>query len=78
MGLSIGLAGAEGRQAMEGNFQKVLDACKRHSVVPGIFVSAGDVEQRVKQGFRFIAFGDDGLGTGAAATLTNGRAAAKR
>ena len=86
MGLSIGLGGAAGRQAMEANIQKVLDACKRRNVVPGIFAGASagagpgtsDVEQRVKQGFRFIAFGDDGLGTNASNVLRLGRMAAKR
>ena len=86
MGLSIGLPADEGRRAMEANIQKVLDACKRHNVVPGIFAGASegaaagasDIEQRVKQGFRFIAFGDDGLGVNAANTLKLGRSAAKR
>lgn len=78
LGLSIGLPGAEGRQAMEAAIQKVLDACKRRNVVPGIFVNAGDVEQRVKQGFRFLVFGDDGLATGAANTLSRGREATRK
>jgi 4-hydroxy-2-oxoheptanedioate aldolase len=86
MGLSIGLPADAGRRAMEAAIQKVLDACKRHNVVPGIFAGpsegaaagASDVELRVKQGFRFIAFGDDGLGVNASNILKLGRTAAKR
>lgn len=78
LGLSIGLPGAEGRQAMEAAIQKVLDACRSRNVIPGIFVNANDVEQRVKQGFRFIVFGDDGLATGAATTLARGREAIRK
>jgi 4-hydroxy-2-oxoheptanedioate aldolase len=86
MSLSIGLGGEEGRRALEANIQKVLDACRRHNVVPGIFAGpsdgaapgASDVERRVKQGFRLIAFNDDGVGVTAATTLRLGRGAAGR
>ena len=79
LSISIGVEGAEGQRLLEESIQRVLDACKRHNVVSGIFVGADNVEQRVNQGFQFIVFGEDsGLGAGASDALSRGRAVAGR
>lgn len=56
----------------------VVDACRRHGVVPGIHATAALAEQRLEQGFRLITVSSDlaSVRTGAAADLACARAAA--
>ncbi len=59
--------------------QKVLAACKKHNVICGGLADAGDIAQRVKEGWKYIDVGRThaGLGSGTAAALKAGQAANK-
>ncbi|HEY7948793.1 MAG TPA: aldolase/citrate lyase family protein [Acidimicrobiales bacterium] len=54
---------------------KVVDACRRHGVVPGIAGNAVTAVTRLEQGFRFVEVASDAglLGLGAAAALARVR-----
>ena len=56
----------------------VVDACRRHGVVPGIHATAALAAQRLEQGFRLITVSSDlaSVRTGAATDLALARAAA--
>ncbi len=59
---SLGRAGELTHPAMTDALQKILDACKRHNVPPGLHVVSmdpDDVKRRIDQGYRFIACGLD-------------------
>jgi 2-dehydro-3-deoxyglucarate aldolase len=61
---SMNLAGQLDHPAVLEAQQKILAACGRHKVAPGIHVvptDAGEVRRRISQGFRFIACGLDTL-----------------
>lgn len=64
---------------VEAAIQTVLAACLEHDVPCAITTNAGNVQQRIDQGFRFVTVGiDSGLSTGAANALRLGREAAGR
>ena len=59
---------------VEQAIQTVLAACLEHDVPCAITTNAGNVQQRIDQGFRFVTVGiDSGLSTGAANALRLGR-----
>ncbi|MCX7006336.1 MAG: aldolase/citrate lyase family protein [Kiritimatiellaeota bacterium] len=61
---SMNLAGQLDHPAVQEAQQRILAACSRHHVAPGIHVvplDAGEVRRRIAQGFRFIACGLDTL-----------------
>jgi len=80
LGLSLGGTGAEGQAALEAAVQRVLAATKARNIPIGITTSAGNVEERIRQGFNFVtvAFGDGGITPATANALQRGRAAAGR
>ncbi len=59
---SMNLAGQLDHPAVQEAQQKILAACRRHGVAPGVHVvplDAGEVHRRLTEGFRFIACGLD-------------------
>jgi len=80
LGLSMGGSGAEGQAALEEAVQRVLRAAKARNLPIGITTSAGNVAERVRQGFNFVTvgFGDGGITPATATALERGRAAAGR
>lgn len=80
LGLSMGGSGAEGQAALEEAVQRVLRACKARNLPIGITTSAGNVEERVRQGFNFVTvgFGDGGITPATATALQRGKVAAGR
>jgi 2-dehydro-3-deoxyglucarate aldolase len=61
---SMGLAGQLSHPDVLAAQETILDACRRRQVAAGIHVvpvDAGEVRQRIQQGFRFIACGIDTL-----------------
>ena len=61
---SMGLAGQSQHPDVLAAQETVLDACRRRRIAAGIDlvpVDAGEVRQRIQQGFRFIACGIDTL-----------------
>ncbi len=60
MSQSMGIPGKTDDPMVEAAAQKMLDACKRHGKIAGIFTSnAEDAEKRIKQGFRYMPVGVD-------------------
>lgn len=80
LGLSMGVSGAEGQAELEAAIQTVLRAAKLRNIPIGITTGAGNIEQRLREGFNFVtvAFGDGGLTPAGTTTLQRGRAAAGR
>ncbi|MBV25052.1 MAG: aldolase [Gemmatimonadetes bacterium] len=64
---------------VEDAIQRVLAACLAQGVPCAITTSAGSVERRLNEGFRFVTVGfDGGISAGVATALERGRAAAGR
>lgn len=64
---------------VEAAIQTVLSACIKHDVPCAITTNARSVEQRIKEGFRFVTVGlDGGLSTATQETLNKGRNAGGR
>lgn len=59
--LSVSMGLPMGSPALAESFQRVLRACERHHVVPGVMTSAGSVKTHLDMGFRFLLGGIDGL-----------------
>jgi 4-hydroxy-2-oxoheptanedioate aldolase len=59
--LSYSLGVADGAPEHEEAIQVALAGCKRHNVPCAITVDAGDVVQRLKEGFRVVSLGSGGL-----------------
>lgn len=80
LGLSMGVSGAEGQVELEAAIQTVLRAAKVRNIPIGITTGAGNIDQRLREGFNFVtvAFGDGGLTPAGTTTLQRGRAAAGR
>lgn len=64
---------------MEVALQTALRACKAHNVVCGAIINAGNIAQRIKEGWRYLDIGraNGGLATSVDAALKAGRAIAK-
>ena len=58
--------------------ERVIDACRRHDVVPGIAGNAETAPKRLEQGFRFVEVASDAglLGVGAGNALERARPSA--
>jgi len=79
LSLSYGLPGNS--PEVEAGIQTVLAACKRHNVRCGLTTSAGNVAQRLQQGFDFVTIswgGDAGISGAASNALEVARQAAGR
>ncbi|MEX2132450.1 MAG: aldolase/citrate lyase family protein [Pseudohongiellaceae bacterium] len=64
---------------VEAAIQTVLASCLVHDIPCAITTTQGSVEQRIREGFRFVTVGaDGGLSTGTANALRLGREAADR
>lgn len=58
---SMGLIGQLDHPAMQTAMSKVVDACSRHNVVPGIMTGPGLMEKHIDLGFRFLLGGIDSM-----------------
>jgi 2-dehydro-3-deoxyglucarate aldolase len=59
---SMGITGQFGHPDMMAARRKILEACKRHRVVPGIHVvspNPQEVKQRIQEGYRLLAYSLD-------------------
>ena len=75
----LGFPGNREAPEVEEAFQRVLRACLDHNIPVGLTTNASTVEERIRQGFRFVTVGGDGgINTGGADALQRGRAAAGR
>ncbi len=65
-------------QSFTGALERVLDACRRHDVVPGIAGNATTAPKRLRQGFRLVEVASDAglLGLGAGNALAQVRPSA--
>ncbi|MGI6160638.1 MAG: HpcH/HpaI aldolase family protein [Christensenellales bacterium] len=61
LSLSMGIMGDMNHPDMHKAFVKVLDACKRHNVTPGIMTSPGMIQKHAEMGFRFLLGGVDSM-----------------
>lgn len=52
-------AGTEHAETFDAALERIVDACNRHDVVPGIHASSALAEARHRQGFRMITVGFD-------------------
>jgi 4-hydroxy-2-oxoheptanedioate aldolase len=74
LAFSLGLP--DGHPEVETYVAQILAACARRNIPCGLFAGAGDVEERIRQGFRLLALGSDtGLSAGVSAALEAGRRA---
>ena len=75
--LPASLGVSPGAPEVEAAAQKVLVACKKHNVICGGLANASDIEQKVKEGWKYIDVGRTGAGlaTGTAAALKAGQSA---
>lgn len=78
LAISLGLdpSGNDGRAVFDDALAAVVDACRRHGVVPGIHSDAATAPRRRDQGFRMITVAADigVLGTAMAGALSGARA----
>lgn len=75
----MGYGDSPGAPQVEQAIQTVLRSCLRHDVPCAITTSAGDVEERLEQGFRMVTVGvDGGISAGTSRALELGRDAAGR
>ncbi|MCQ6274786.1 hypothetical protein JMM81_07355 [Bacillus sp. V3B] len=57
---SMGLQGQLDHPEVQKSYQKVIDACEKHNVIPGIMTWAEGMEQHLNMGFKFLLGGIDG------------------
>ncbi len=69
--LSMGLYGQTNHPEVLKSYERVVDACKKNNVVPGILTGTGGIKQHLDIGFRFLLGGIDSniLYTGAKAIV---------
>ncbi|WP_077211767.1 HpcH/HpaI aldolase family protein [Bacillus dakarensis] len=58
---SMGIMGKINHPDMVKAIQKVLEACSRHQVVPGIMTGPGLMQKHIEMGFKFLLGGSDAL-----------------
>jgi 4-hydroxy-2-oxoheptanedioate aldolase len=77
LSVTMGLAPAPDQpdQSFTHALLRVVDACRRHDVVPGIAGNAQTAVKRLEQGFRLVEVASDAglLGVGAGAALAHVR-----
>ena len=61
LGITMGLGptGSDGNEQFDSALAAVVDACRRHNVVPGIHGTAALAARRREQGFRMITVSND-------------------
>lgn len=75
----MGYGDNPGAPEVEEAIQSVLEICLRHDVPCGLTTAPGNIEERTRQGFRFVTVGGDGgITPSTAEALERGRAAAGR
>lgn len=57
---SMGLQGLMNHPDVLNSFKKVVEACERHNVIPGIMTWKDGIEQHLNMGFKFLLGGMDG------------------
>lgn len=70
LSVSLGLApyGNDGNPVFDDALATIVDACRRHGVVPGVHSTGALTPRRREQGFRMITVTSDGLATRAGYT----------
>ncbi len=75
----MGFGDQTGHPDVEEAIQTVLASCLAHNVPCGLTTGAGNVEERIRQGFRFVTVGGaGGITPGTAEALSRGMSAAGR
>lgn len=75
----MGYGDQTGHPDVEAAIQTVLASCLAHNVPCGLTTGAGNVEERIRQGFRFVTVGGaGGITPGTAEALSRGMSAAGR
>ncbi len=75
----MGYGDNTGHPDVEAAIQTVLASCLAHNIPCGLTTGAGNVEQRISQGFRFVTVGGaGGITPGTAEALNRGMSAAGR
>lgn len=59
LSMSMGLPGQMNHPDVQEKCRKVVDACNRHHVVPGIMTWAGGIQQHLDMGFKLLIGGID-------------------
>ncbi len=81
LAMSMGLPGQSGHPEVEANIQRVLEICLELDMPCGLTTNAGNIAERIEQGFRFPTvgyWGDAGIGGGTAEALRRAREASGR
>lgn len=81
LSISYGVPGQRGHPEVAAAIDKVLAVCKRRNIPCGLTTGAGDVEDYVRQGYRFLTVGywnDAGISGGVAQALELARRASGR
>ncbi len=60
MSASMGLTGQINHPDVQESCRKVVYACKKHGVIPGIMTWSGGMDQHLEMGFKFLIAGIDG------------------
>jgi 2-keto-3-deoxy-L-rhamnonate aldolase RhmA len=60
LSVSMGLPGQMNHPDVLENFRKVVEACEKHNVVPGIMTWEDGIKQHLDLGFKFLLGGIDG------------------
>ncbi len=60
MSASMGLTGQINHPDVQESCRKVVSACKKHGVIPGIMTWSGGMDQHLEMGFKFLIAGIDG------------------
>jgi 2-keto-3-deoxy-L-rhamnonate aldolase RhmA len=59
--MSMGIPGQIDHPDIEKSCIKVIEACKKYDIIPGIVTSDGNMEKHLKMGFKFLQCGTDSL-----------------
>lgn len=59
LSFSLGVNGDTTNPLVLEAIDKVLDACERHGVIPGIMTNKNQIQSHLEQGFKFLIFGTD-------------------
>jgi 4-hydroxy-2-oxoheptanedioate aldolase len=59
MGLGLGPGNHDGEPNFDEALARIVDACKRHGVVPGIHADASLAPRRLDQGFEMVTVAED-------------------
>jgi 2-dehydro-3-deoxyglucarate aldolase len=59
LSLNLGIFLQKQHPRFKAALEKVLEACKRHGVAPGMHCSQNNISDAIAQGFQFVALNDD-------------------